>query len=658
MKFYPLNILSTLAILAGLCIPEPGMAQNISGVVNTYHKVTAINTTTNTVTLTSAAGLTPGVKVLVIQMKGATIDNSNSASFGNITAIGDAGNYEFNYVCSVNGNEVILVYSLLRSYTVSGMVQLVTVPRYASATVVDTVKASAWDPVSGTGGVVAIEATSLTLNAPIDASGMGFKGGVYVDHPQPPYNCDFATNITAYGFANPASGFQTGGTKGEGIVIANASFGYGRGKYANGGGGSNNHNAGGAGGSNAGAGGSGGQRSNEGAFNCHGTNPGIGGLSLSSNGYSVANNRVFLGGGGGAGHGNNNVGMSGGDGGGIVFIKAETLYGNNQHILANGARPYRAALTALIGDPYTAGGDGGGGGGGGGVIIYDVTTLQNFDVLMFANGANGSNSSYTPSSGCFGPGGGGGGGVIWTRNAAFIPQEQVNNAGGTNGVVSVTTSVVACRGLANGATSGGAGSLAFNYVPPASTALVCAPLPLNGLLYFEGKEVSEGIELKWKMRSITGIKSYVIERSVDKVSFTALANVNSNGQYNYSYIDRDIPAPYLYYRLKAVYSDGSSSFSQIIMVGSINKSELLLLRISPNPASNNLGLVIKSDHQGEAELAVYSRTSQKLISTKSILRSGINKVSLNVQSLPEGLYFVLIEKDGKKIVQSFVKSAR
>jgi hypothetical protein len=475
MKLYTVLILFFLHFMAGIALPAH--AQHISAIVNSYHHVSGINTTTNTLTVDTVTGLAPGVKVLVIQMKGATTDNSNTAAFGNINAIGNAGNYEFNYVCGVNGNDVMLVYALQRTYDVPGMVQLVTVPQYGAAVVTDTLKAAQWNAATGKGGIIAVEARHLTLTKPIDASGNGFVGGSYVDHPIPPFNCDFSTNITSFGFANPTSGYLTGGTKGEGITAWTAALGYGKGKLANGGGGANNHNSGGAGGANYGTGGGGGQRSNEGAFNCHGANPGIGGLSLLSYGYTLANNRVFMGGGGGAGQGNNNVGMPGGDGGGIVFIKADTLQGNNEFILANGARPYRADLA----DPYAAGGDGGGGGGGGGVIVADVTEwdYSGGNVFLQANGADGSYSSYTPSSGCFGPGGGGGGGVIWVKQAALIPQVQASVAGGANGLISVTTSVAACRGLANGATPGATGDVKFNYVPPAIAGLVCAPLAVN-----------------------------------------------------------------------------------------------------------------------------------------------------------------------------------
>src|SRR5580658_6280921 len=81
-------------------------AQSISGIVNSYYQVTAINTGSNSVTVSNSSGLTPKTRVLLIQMKGATIDASNSSSYGNITAINNAGNYEMNTICNVSGNDV------------------------------------------------------------------------------------------------------------------------------------------------------------------------------------------------------------------------------------------------------------------------------------------------------------------------------------------------------------------------------------------------------------------------------------------------------------------------------------------------------------------------------------------------------------------------
>ena len=368
------------------------ISQSVSGVINTYHKVTAINTVTNALTVSSVLGLSPGQRVLIIQMKGATINSTNSTSFGNMTSINDAGNYELNAICGISGNDVLLQSQMIRSYNETGSVQLVTFPQYTSVTVTDTLRASPWSNSTGTGGVIALRATdTIYLNSGVNATGAGFSGGVLMNYPTPTYDCIWSVDVTNYPLSVPPSPniYYTGGKKGEGIAEFIINSEYGRGKQANGGGGGNNHNTGGAGGANYGAGGNGGRRSNEAVFGCHGANPGVGGLSLSPYGYTTGTNKIFLGGGGGGGHANNNKALAGGNGGGIVILIANVIASSGRSIIANGSLPYNA----ICNDPYQAEGDGGGGGGAGGTIILNINQVSG-SIITEARGSNGSNSSH------------------------------------------------------------------------------------------------------------------------------------------------------------------------------------------------------------------------------------------------------------------------
>src|SRR5688572_16840836 len=75
---------------------------NISGVVNTYHRVTEVIPSLACVRVNDATGLSTGVKVMLIQMKGASINTtSSSSSFGDTTSLNNAGNYEIGTVCVV-----------------------------------------------------------------------------------------------------------------------------------------------------------------------------------------------------------------------------------------------------------------------------------------------------------------------------------------------------------------------------------------------------------------------------------------------------------------------------------------------------------------------------------------------------------------------------
>ena len=130
---------------------------NISGIVNTYHRVVEIIPSKACVRVADIAGLNVNSRVMLIQMKGASIVTSNTAAFGDTTSLNGAGNYEIGAVCYIIGDSVFLFHNLLNTYnTFSGKVQLVQFAEYQSANVVDTVKAASWDSVAGTGGVIAI----------------------------------------------------------------------------------------------------------------------------------------------------------------------------------------------------------------------------------------------------------------------------------------------------------------------------------------------------------------------------------------------------------------------------------------------------------------------------------------------------------------------
>lgn len=394
-KFIPCFFISFLLVTSLNVVAQ---TSTISGIINTYTKVTAIDVCAENITLTSAAGYNVGDTVLIIQMKGAIVDTSATSSFGNIVSYNNAGNYEFGSISKIAGNVVSLKYKLLKGYDPSGLVQLIRVPYYNNATVTGTLNAQPWN--GNTGGVlVFLAAGTVTLNANIDVTDAGFKGGSASLEDSPPEK-------TSPSYFYPSSS-ALAGQKGEGIAALSSFMTVGRGAAANGGGGSNEWNNGGAGGGNYGTGGLGGLR-----------NPAYpvayGGNLLT---YSTVLNKIFLGGGGGGGHQDNSVGTNGTNGGGIVIIGANTVTGNGNMIKANANTP-----------PTNAAGDGAGAGGAGGTILLNASGFTTTLVIQ-ANGGNGGNVAAIN----YGAGGGGSGGVIWT-NAALPGSVTTSVTGGSGGI--------------------------------------------------------------------------------------------------------------------------------------------------------------------------------------------------------------------------------
>jgi len=409
---------SVYCLLFFVCVNSN--AQNISGIINAYAKVNAIDSSGCPVNLTldSVSKYTIGDTVLLIQMKGAIIDTTNSSSFGTILDYKNAGNYEFNIIAEINGNVVGLKYGLLKSYDPSGLVQLVRVPYYNNVTVTATLTAQPWN--GNTGGVLVFQAAgTVTLNADIDVTNEGFKGGLASLE-------DSAPEKTDASYFYPITS-ALGGQKGESIAIVSSSKAVGRGADANGGGGANEWNNGGGGGANYAPGGMGGLR-----------NPAypvaFGGYKLN---YSNVLNKIFLGGGGGGAHQDNNEGTNGTNGGGIIIIGANTLIGNGNAIKTNANAP-----------PTVGSGDGAGGGGAGGTILLNSSTY-NTALTIEANGGNGGN---VPAD-SYGAGGGGSGGTIWTSSPLPVNVTTVTN-GGAAGIWTSDGTVNGQAGQAGGLITG------------------------------------------------------------------------------------------------------------------------------------------------------------------------------------------------------------
>ena len=390
-------------------------------IINSYTPLISLNACSNKIIVEDASSFKIGDTVLIIQMKGATIDSSNTATFGTIIKNNNAGNYEFNYVKNKVGNEIELLDSVTRSYDIPlGKVQLIRVPCYKTANLNAVLTCLPWD--GSKGGVLVLNAKdSVILQNDIDVSGRGFSGGKSPNTGSTMLMCFENEYLYPAGSVRAAA-------KGESISLISDNISWGKGSPANAGGGGLGHNSGGGGGSNAGAGGFGGYQL-EACGNAPFDNRGIGGKSLI---YSNSENKVFMGGGGGSGHTDNagGIDMNGGNGAGIVIINTKFLQTNGFKIVSKGGDAQQC-LNALNNCH-----DGSGGGGGGGSVLINNTNYIDPAQINCAGGKGGDLVIYnTTNAGHIGPGGGGGAGMAWFNNPALPGAVTTVLSGGSNGVI-------------------------------------------------------------------------------------------------------------------------------------------------------------------------------------------------------------------------------
>lgn len=480
------SILPNCSFKADSC-DVPANIQGISNIINEYTPIISLDDCTNKLTVEDASKYNAGDTVLIIQMKGAVIDSSNSTSFGSIVDYKNAGNYEFNYVKSKSGNVIELKNVLIRQYDFPyGKVQLIRVPYFQDCIINDTLTCLAWDGRKG-GVLVLNAANSITMNADINVSGKGFRGGRSKNSFASTLNC--ANNDFTY----PSSSIVAA-EKGESIYEIGTAIAYGKGANANGGGGGNGHNSGGGGGGNGGTGGFGGYQL-EACGNSPFDNRGFGGNYLD---YNNVNNKIFLGGGGGSGHTDNiqGIDMNGGDGGGIAIIMAPLLFNNGYKIVDNGSEPQKCD------NAKNNCHDASGGGGSGGTVLIKNNSFLNSSTIECTGAKGGDLVIFNSNIGAgrIGPGGGGGGGVIWFSQSSTPGGIGLNLNGGLNGVI------IQDNNNPWGATTGSVGQTVYNlelpiavipFKPNIDSVRIknnnsgCGSFTFNGLAYINSFPISQ-----------------------------------------------------------------------------------------------------------------------------------------------------------------------
>jgi len=600
---------------------------NISGVVNSYYRVIEVIPAKACVRLNTVAGLARLQKTLLIQMKGASVVTNNNSSFGDTTSLNNAGNYEVAIICAINGDSVFMFHNFLNSYTVADKVQLVKFGEYFSASVIDTVKASAWNNTTGVGGVIALSVfQDLTLNAPIYGDASGFKGGAYL---MSGGTCSNFFPSSAYIYnASVTSPLQQGAYKGESVYdITVAGLTGGRGAPANGGGGGNSHNNGGGGGANLNGGGIGGGNSS--SAGCTVELHGLAGKPLKNwNGK-----KIFFGGGGGAGHSDGTPAavMGGGNGGGVVIIIAGNLIGNGYKISANGGRG---------GDALS---DGASGGGGAGTLIMSVSNYVGAVTLEAKGGAGGDENDLGTTKRCYGAGGGGSGGAVYFTGP--VPPVSISVAGGGAGLE------YGGDPLCNAAVlpaSGSNGSTIAPYVirqstDSASYCLSIAPLPVR-LLYFKATVTGSYVELKWRIANPQVIKEFVAEKFVNNDWIPINKMPASDLNETYSSVDAQPLAGINLYRIKIIEKNFSFSYSPVQQAMMNAQQERFI--IYPNPAISEVCIIGNLSPYTEIKLF---QGAGKLVWQKTQLES-TNKVVIDLSGFAPGVYYLKLNGDVKKLI--------
>jgi hypothetical protein len=173
------------------------------------------------------------------------------------------------------------------------------------------------------------------------------------------------------------------------------------------------------------------------------------------------------------------------------------------------------------------------------------------------------------------------------------------------------------------------------------------PLPIT-LASFSAKATDEGVRINWKTETEVDNDYFTIEKSRDGAEFFELGTIpgagNSNTPKSYDFLDITPLAGRSYYRLKQTDFNGKLTVSKMAMV-EFNPASA----VYPNPATKEVSLDVDGNEPFAAEMV---NTLGQKVYIKQTIANG--RVTWNVESLPRGIYFISILKNGSMTTQKLV----
>jgi hypothetical protein len=156
-------------------------------------------------------------------------------------------------------------------------------------------------------------------------------------------------------------------------------------------------------------------------------------------------------------------------------------------------------------------------------------------------------------------------------------------------------------------------------------------------------QVSQNIQVDWQMTNESNMRSYEVEKSANGRTFGKLGTVtaqNSNSA-NYQWLDINPVAGSNFYRIKAIATDGSVSYSQVLLV-KIGEKANSGFSIYPNPVKGrSLGIQLTNLAKGSYTMSMFNQQGQLISSRKLTHLGGSASEEIHFEKvLPAGLYKV------------------
>ncbi len=203
-------------------------------------------------------------------------------------------------------------------------------------------------------------------------------------------------------------------------------------------------------------------------------------------------------------------------------------------------------------------------------------------------------------------------------------------------------------GTINSFTNPPTGNACLTITYPNGTSVSClsSVLPVK-FTSFTGKIADGKVLLNWLTENEINNKGFVIEKSFNGIDFSEIAFVNANtsasSQHQYSYNDV-YSNKASWYRLKQVDNNGKYNYSSVVKVSTNLKD---VVSMYPNPSRD----IVKVTGDRISEISVSNMLGKTVMQQNVAL---LNNVSVNVSTLPKGVYNVSVKNATATVVLKLI----
>jgi hypothetical protein len=181
-------------------------------------------------------------------------------------------------------------------------------------------------------------------------------------------------------------------------------------------------------------------------------------------------------------------------------------------------------------------------------------------------------------------------------------------------------------------------------------AVVNIRFPQTNLLTFNGTYKYEGnVELNWKTDAFANVQKFQVERSLDGRSWSSSGAVYAKSivtdNIDYTYTDNvgknTALKKDLYYRLKQVNADGTSSFSRLLVLRVYNTPMVSMISVTPDPGENDISINLELHEDAVISTKIFNTAGSTVLNKISKARAGFSTLNIEGSSgLVAGSYLL------------------